>query len=199
MSQFDKESLSALMDNEADDLELRRLLKSCEQDPSLLETWERYNLVQSLLHEPTCLVSPELSKNIATQIESEATPVAQQTPFILSNWQRNLARFAVAASVAVVFIFVVQISLNNDSDTTLAPAIADQMLDQDGVLSTDDQAAQAATLVAESTPLEVDPVAQERLREYIESMTFEEKEPAPPELLQDSPLFRLVNELEDKP
>jgi len=199
MSQFDKESLSALMDNEADDLELRRLLKSCEQDPSLLETWERYNLVQSLLHGPACLVSAELSKNIAAQIESEATPVAQQTPFILSNWQLSLARFAVAASVAVVFIFVVQISLNNDSDTTLAPAIADQMLDQDGALSTDDQAAQTATLVAESNPLEVDPVARERLREYIESMTFEEKEPAPPELLQDSPLFRLVNELEDKP
>ena len=35
------ETISALLDNEADDLELRRFLKSCEQDPALLETWER--------------------------------------------------------------------------------------------------------------------------------------------------------------
>jgi len=38
MSQIEKETLSALLDNEADDLELRRFLKSFEQDPSLLET-----------------------------------------------------------------------------------------------------------------------------------------------------------------
>ena len=41
MSQIEKESLSALLDNEVDELELRRVLKSCEQDPALLETWER--------------------------------------------------------------------------------------------------------------------------------------------------------------
>ena len=47
MSQIDRESISALLDNEADDLELRRFLKACEQDPELLETWERFSLVQS--------------------------------------------------------------------------------------------------------------------------------------------------------
>ena len=43
MSQIDSENISeiisALLDNEADNLELRRFLKSCEQDPTLLETW----------------------------------------------------------------------------------------------------------------------------------------------------------------
>ena len=52
MSQFEKETLSALLDNEADDLELRRLLKSIDSNPELAETWERYCLEQSLMHDP---------------------------------------------------------------------------------------------------------------------------------------------------
>ena len=52
------ETISALLDNEADDLELRRFLKSCEQDPNLLETWERYSLVQSALNESAQTSNP---------------------------------------------------------------------------------------------------------------------------------------------
>ena len=45
MSQNDKETLSALLDNEADELELRRLLKSYGTNSGIAESWERYSLV----------------------------------------------------------------------------------------------------------------------------------------------------------
>ena len=56
-----------------------------------------------------------------------------------------------------------------------------------------------ASLVAESVSFEVDPEAQQRLLEYIESMSFDEDKPVRVEPIQDSPLYRLVNELQAKP
>ncbi len=70
MTQIEKESLSALLDNEADELELRRIIKSCEQDEELRATWGRYNLAQSLLHGAAVTVNPDLSRRIAQQVQA---------------------------------------------------------------------------------------------------------------------------------
>ncbi len=43
------ESMSALVDDQASELEVRRILKSAESDPDVLEKWRRYNLIGSLL------------------------------------------------------------------------------------------------------------------------------------------------------
>ena len=56
-----------------------------------------------------------------------------------------------------------------------------------------------ATLVAETLPATVDPEAQQRLRDYIESMSFDGAEPVRMEHIQDSPLYRLVNDLPASP
>ena len=106
MSQFERESLSALLDNEADELEIRRVLKSCEQDPALLDTWERFSLVQALLHEPATPVSSGLAQGVALQIEEEASwQLGDVTATTVSaSWQQNFAKLAIAASVALVFI-----------------------------------------------------------------------------------------------
>ena len=200
MSQIDKESLSALLDNEADDLELRRVLKACEQDAQLLATWERYSLVQSVLHESAIPVSSSLSQKIAAQIDTEA-PLQTKTPsFGGSDWQQGMAKFAIAASVAVVFTFAVQSNLSSNPESVSAPAVA-QDVQVDVQESAGPQAiSQPGTLVASE---EVDPVAlkaaQQRLREYIESMEFDKEEPVRMEHIQDSPLYRLVNELQSKP
>lgn len=201
MSQIDKESLSALLDNEADDLELRRVLKACEQDTQLLETWERYSLVQSVLHESAIPVSPSLSQRIAAQIETEATPETKTPTLDSSNWQQGMAKFAIAASVAVVFMFAVQSNLSSNPESVSAPAIAQGTQVDVQELAGPQAINQPATTLLASE--EVDPVAlqaaQQRLREYIESMTFDEEEPVRLEHIQDSPLFRLVNELQSKP
>ena len=63
-----QESLSALMDNEADDLEVRRVLQATEQDSALRGTWERYQLARSVLHKEHWQVSAESSVDLSSGI-----------------------------------------------------------------------------------------------------------------------------------
>ncbi|MED6333545.1 MAG: sigma-E factor negative regulatory protein [Pseudomonadota bacterium] len=191
MSQFERESLSALLDNEADDLELLRLLRSMETNPEFAQTWERYNLVQSLLHNTGVSVSSDLAAGIEQRIQDEPKLSMPGKP--LFRWQQTLTKFAIAASVAAVFIFAFQSSLNN--------------LDRPPLVQTSDSASaieqiapqSGAAVVVESSNFEVDPEAQQRLLEYIESMSFDEDDPVPVEHIQESSLYRLVNELQVRP
>ncbi len=196
MSELEKESLSALLDNEADDLEIRRVLKYCEQNPALLETWERFSLVQALLHEPAVPVSADLALAISAQIAEEPLAVSAHSvkPAIgkPSNWQQYFAKVAIAASVALVFIVAVQSSLDN----TAVPVAQQAPAVENGVPTASPQ---DPTLVAERAAVELDPAAQQRLREYLGNWTIDEAEPVRTEHIQDSRLFRLVNELVPKP
>ncbi len=195
MRQIDKESLSALLDNEADDLELRRLLKSCEQDSALLKVWERYSLVQSVLHAPALPVSPRLSQKIAQQIETEAPLSVATVPSPKLAWQQGLAKMAIAASVAAVVLFTFQISLNNGSDSTVVPALANQ---PGNIVSP--AADLAPDLLAETAGSETALAGGGIVREYIESLTLlDEEEPIRIEHIQDSPLYHLVNDLQARP
>ncbi len=197
MSEIDRESLSALLDNEADDLELRRFLKSCEQNPVLLETWERYSLAQSALHESVVPVSSSLSGKIAAQIEKEAFLSSMAASPGRPAWQQGLAKMAIAASVAAVFMFAVQLSLNSGTDSVLIPTLAGQSTDVIDSVDTDSRL--PAALVAASANSEVILINGGIVEEYIDSLTLDEQEPVRIEHIQDSPLYRLVNELQTKP
>ena len=196
MSELEKESLSALLDNEADDLEIGRVLKYCEQNPALLETWERFSLVQALLHEPAVPVSADLAPAISAQIAEEPLAVSahsvKPSTGKPSNWQQYFAKVAIAAAVALVFIVAVQSSLDN----TAVPVAQQAPAVENGVPTASPQ---DPTLVAERAAVELDPAAQQRLREYLGNWTIDEAEPVRTEHIQDSRLFRLVNELVPKP
>jgi sigma-E factor negative regulatory protein RseA len=200
MSQIDSENISetisALLDNEADNLELRRFLKSCEQDPTLLETWERYSLVQAALHESAKPVNESLSQRIAEQIELQAPLSAILAP-IQSSWKDGLTKMAIAASVAAVFLVAVQLNLDSDAGSSAIPAIADQSAKN--IESPATLFMPATALLAEAgveVPVVIDGGI---VRQYIESLTIEDEEPVRIEHIQDSPLYRLVNELQAKP
>lgn len=194
MSQIEKESLSALLDNEADSLELRRVLKACEKDPSLLETWERYNLVQSVLHESAVPVGSTLSNRIADQLATESPLTIATTTF---SWKQGLTKMAIAASVAAVFLFTLQITLDNGPNSTAIPALADQLPESPNQV--DHGVEPAPFFLAEAEDSALVPIDGGRLTEYIESLTLDEEEPVRIEHIQDSPLYRLVNELQAKP
>ena len=49
MSEQLKESLSAVMDGEADEFEIRRVLDEATSDAELRGVWERYHLIGSVL------------------------------------------------------------------------------------------------------------------------------------------------------
>ena len=198
MSQNDSENISetisALLDSEADDLELRRFLKSCDQDSILLETWERYCLVQSALHETVQPVSASLSQRIAAQIELEGPLAAVPVAPAQSSWKEGITKMAIAASVAAVFLVAMQVSLDGEP---AIPAIAGQPAESTESLAT--PSSEAATLIAVASVNEPVVVDVGIVRQYIESLTLDDEEPVRIEHIQDSALYRLVNELQEKP
>ncbi|GJM14419.1 MAG: hypothetical protein DHS20C12_28220 [Pseudohongiella sp.] len=201
MSQNDsenmRETISALLDNEADDLELRRFLKACEQDPTLLESWERYSLAQSVLHEAAQPVSSSLSQRISAQLEQEAPLTAAAVAPTQSSWKDAVTKMAIAASVAAVFLVTVQVNLDSGSSTNLAPALAEQTTET--VESPVSATLVQATFLAESDAATAAQLDTRNLEHYIETLTLDDEEPVIVEHMQDSPLFRLVNEMQENP
>ena len=95
-----EQSLSALMDGEATDIELHRLLKEVSEDSELRDKWKRYHMVSSA---------------ISAAIDEE--PAHRQSG--LAVFAGSAGRFAIAASVALVAVFGVQ-QLNSPLDS-IAP------------------------------------------------------------------------------
>ncbi|MGB1060896.1 MAG: sigma-E factor negative regulatory protein, partial [Ketobacter sp.] len=70
------EELSALMDGEVSELELRRVLNSIEQDQALCRKWSRYQLASAVLRRQTAgqartWMDIDLSARVQQAIEQE--------------------------------------------------------------------------------------------------------------------------------
>jgi len=119
-----QESLSALMDNEADDLEVRRVLQATEQDSALRGTWERYQMARSVLHKEHWQGSVDLSAGIAAALRDEPQLQAQDDTAapVRSGLWRNMTRVAVAASVTMAVLAGVR--MVNQSDVPTQPVLA---------------------------------------------------------------------------
>ncbi|MFB9146274.1 sigma-E factor negative regulatory protein [Halomonas alkalicola] len=124
MSQNARESLSALMDNEGDELELRRVLKALEASPDAAEAWRRYHLMRSLMRrEPDIDVTTDLSAGIMARLKDEQPP---QMEAAAPTARRSLpfARSAgIAAAVSLMVITGVQFYGGGGSDGT-QPSVA---------------------------------------------------------------------------
>lgn len=123
MSEKLRESLSALMDDEANELELERVLSQIDQDEDLRQAWSRFNSTRVVLAgQQTGLVQIDISRRVNAALFEE------QSATTSGRWQRMLrpvASFAVAASVAATVVVggqqLVQFS-GGDSATTQALA-----------------------------------------------------------------------------
>lgn len=130
------ESLSALMDNEADELELRRLLKELENQEAdsnateLKAKWERYHVLSASLNSeihssPSC----NLLAGIQKELENDTAPVVN--PFRHTKAGRGLVQIlgqgAIAASVALAVLFTADIAMvaDNGAGAGLATELAD--------------------------------------------------------------------------
>ena len=183
--ELDLESISALLDGESDDLSLRRLLKSYETNDEISETWRRYNLTQSLLHEDTAIVKPSLRESIKEQIAEEEDLRPQNN--IL--WLEGLFKVGLAASVAVLCVLLFQ---GNSNSIPTGKRLADQNLTQD-IDSQNDSVSLVRTFEAG-----LDAKAQELLKEYISRIEIDKEDPPQSSHIEDSPLFRLVNDLQSR-
>lgn len=98
-----RETLSALMDDEAEQLELRRVLHAGEQAPDVRHTWERYQYARSVMHKEPWQTGVDLSAGIAAALADEPAPAL--APSVSSTrWKVQLGRVAVAASVTLAVL-----------------------------------------------------------------------------------------------
>ncbi|MDN3522188.1 sigma-E factor negative regulatory protein [Halomonas ramblicola] len=112
MSQNARESLSVLMDDEGDELELRRVLKSLGDEADAAEAWRRYHLMRSLMRrEPGVDVSTDLSAGILDRLQDEPVPGQPPAaePRFATRRSLPMARSAgIAAAVSLMVITGVQ-------------------------------------------------------------------------------------------
>ena len=104
------ESLSALMDGESAELELRRTLKSVSNDSELSETWRRYHLAQSLLKRQAVESTVDISAGVMSAIESDEQAQRAETSNVktTTHWWQSAASMAAAASVTLAVLVGVQ-------------------------------------------------------------------------------------------
>ncbi len=127
MSEKLRESLSAIVDGEADEFELRRVLDEVDKSPELRAAWERYHLVGAVLRSEHTELDGRLRERVHAALELEdnaeaAVPEpatrAQETPrpSRLGRW----SGVAVAATVALAVV----VGLSGGEDNTLTPQVA---------------------------------------------------------------------------
>jgi negative regulator of sigma E activity len=117
MSEKLKEALSAAVDGEADEFELRRVIDEAAKDAALRDTWERYHLVSAVLAGRASDASIASRRALKGRIWEALDyaggdveePVAEQ-PAIppakgLPVWMGRAVGFAVALGVAAAIMF----------------------------------------------------------------------------------------------
>lgn len=119
-----KETLSAMADNEASEIELRRTLKAFDADThdELRERWSRYQLISSALRKETPdTVGIDFSESIREAVAKEpahdvhATSKSAAKKKSSSSFMVNLARLGVAACIAGGMVLGLQ-SIPSDND-----------------------------------------------------------------------------------
>tara|TARA_R100000306_G_scaffold60810_2_gene61821 strand:+ start:76121 stop:76807 length:687 start_codon:yes stop_codon:yes gene_type:complete len=199
--ELDNEALSALMDDELSDFELRRLLARLDADPELLARWERFNLTRAVLSgEPVQhpLLPSDNSQSLHARV-MQAVTQEQQPPLSgvdttkgadgrQNHWRRGVARMAVAASVAVA-AFVGMQSMLQPTDS----------ISTSGSVPLASEQVESGSNAVEIRQIAVDADAQQRLNEYIQSVNIParvDSESAPFSILRESPMLRPVSDRE---
>lgn len=128
------ESVSALMDGEVAEFELRRSLDKIAEDSEASERWRRYHVARSVMKgEAVAAVDIDISSSVMAALddeepltESEVPASEQKTSRASEMFWKPLTSMAVAASVTAVVIFGVQnFGGSTPTATTPAPVLAD--------------------------------------------------------------------------
>ena len=116
MSETLRESMSAVIDGEADEFEVRRVLDEIEHDDEMREKWHRYHLLGAVLRGES-LANPRTRSELdawmtGTDIEdTESEPLDDEDGTSVdttSAWGGWVIRSGIAAAVAISLVFGVQ-------------------------------------------------------------------------------------------
>jgi|GEM_PF-3156897 len=140
MNQKVRESLSAVVDGEGDELALRRVLKSLDSSPEEADTWRRYQVIGSIMRRERDIdVTTDISAQVMQRIEAQqpANEFVSQGAYQSARGEaavakRGFGRFsfmgnaAVAAAVSLMVITGVQVYRGGHSTTPGGSSVASQ-------------------------------------------------------------------------
>jgi len=111
------ESVSAMMDGEIEEFELRRVIERSSEDQELREKWQRYHLAQDVMRGQVVNIATKIDfvSSISAALDKEPTYNASaisdsedntktSQPAKSSQWWKPVASMAVAASVTAVVL-----------------------------------------------------------------------------------------------
>ena len=137
MSDKLRESISALVDGEANEMDLHRVLKASETDENARQSWARFHAISTVIkNEERSLLQIDISAGVKSALADEKKTVAGRVSEIL----KPMMSIAIAATVTVAILTGTQIyqvangggnaSLNEVATTenfnSSAPVIAGQ-------------------------------------------------------------------------
>lgn len=146
-----RQQLSALVDGELSSDEARFLLRRLQHDPELQACQERWSLLGDALRGQTVAPAPsDFAARVAAAVAAEPLPQAVPRRQVRAGWQRWGGGAALAASVAVVALFMGRQTLDDAEPVAESPT---QVIASEAVLpapanTTQAAASQAAVLVA---------------------------------------------------
>ena len=85
MSEKLKEALSAVIDGEADEFELRRVLDEIGKDAKLAASWERYHLIGAVLRRERISRSFGMRERVWAEVGLDEAAEAQSMPVVTSE------------------------------------------------------------------------------------------------------------------
>lgn len=178
--------LSALMDGEVGEFELRRTLTLIERDPALRAKWRRYHLAAGVLRGEAGDHNADLSARISDALADVPAP----RPRILTG---ILGRTAVAASVAVLTIAGARYWLPFEgADSGLAASAGSEQAPQasrpmaqsfgrapvPGVQVVSATDGTALPMGGDAAPRRLSPAEEEQIRRYVEERMLRHAENA---------------------
>lgn len=130
MSDKLNEQVSALMDDECTEQELKLAVRRLTHDTALMSYWERYHLISDVLKgDAPSAMNVDFARRIHAVIETEpALSSAAASPSAARPWTKPLAGFALAASVAAVAVFMLPREV--DQPGTDALVAQERVIDQ---------------------------------------------------------------------
>ncbi len=126
MSEKLKESLSAVIDGEADEFELRRVLDEMGRDTALTASWERYHLIGAAMRRERMQESVLMRERIWAEVRAETEQQGAELAAVpepnapQSGARPGLSRWtgvAVAATVALAVVIGFSLPVGSDPAT----------------------------------------------------------------------------------
>jgi negative regulator of sigma E activity len=98
-----------MVDNEAQQIELQRVLKATEDEPAVRDQWQRYQLVSGLLKRQThpLSVDTELADKVRSAVAEETSQAGAKLAPTWNFW-KPVGGFAIAASATMMMVLGVQ-------------------------------------------------------------------------------------------